>query len=321
MRSSRIIRWFGAAQKRRVSASIADLPVDTGLPTIEADAAAECPEGYRTVEPMGGFNGESGLQLKSFDSAEWWDGVTRVFQLPVSGAPLQLYSGVMQPYSAEQYRIIRTGIVRALQRPFLLAVSSPGVGDGKTFNAINLAAALALTGEGRTLLIDTDLRGASVHKHLRIDQSPGLAEVLSGSSQLHSAIVRFKELPALHVLPAGASIANPTDQFDSPAWNELVKVVRRCFAHVVLDCPPVNLFGDYDLIAAVCDGVLAVVRPGHTNRTLCMAALAKLRPRLTGVVINGAKDWFLWKKSTLKYYSRYYSDSKEHRSRRLRSAR
>lgn len=305
-----IIRLFQKTDGGRSSVSNAVARYETVTPTdAKAGVAQEVAD--RVLKPNGSVVEKLALHLEPFDKGEWWDEATRAVPLETPGTPPLLSSTAMLPYAAEQYRIIRTAVVRALPRPFLLAISSPGVADGKTVNAVNLAAALALTGEGRTLLIDADLRGASVHKKMHIGQSPGLAEVLAGTSTLQNAMVRFEQLPALHVLPAGTTGVNPTDQFDSPRWLELAAAMRRRFTHVVLDCPPVGLFADYDLIAAVCDGVLAVIRPGHTNRTLCTAALAKMRPKLTGVVINGAEDWLLWKKSTRKYYSHYASKGKE----------
>jgi capsular exopolysaccharide synthesis family protein len=265
-------------------------------------AAAPPPE---RVKANGSAANEAVSQLAPVPSERRPDTPARVIPLGASGTLPLLELTRIQPHAAEQYRIIRTAVVAALQRPFVIAVSSPGVADGKTLTSVNLATALAMTGEGRTLLIDADLRGASIHERVHIEQSPGLGEVLSGKCRLQDAIVRFDGLLALHVLPGGEATVNPTDLLDSPAWASLIAEARSRFQHVVLDGPPVALFADYDLIAAVRDGVLAVVRPDHTNRLLYKTAMTKMRPKLTGVVLNGTDDWFLWKKSTHRYYSHY----------------
>jgi Mrp family chromosome partitioning ATPase len=59
---------------------------------------------------------------------------------------------------------------------------------------------------------------------------------------------------------------------------------------------------DYDLVQAVADGVIFVVRPDHSDRNLCLAALQKASAtgKLTGVLINCAENWFLYKR-----YGRY----------------
>jgi capsular exopolysaccharide synthesis family protein len=214
-------------------------------------------------------------------------------------------------YAADQYRIVRTKIVQALHKPFRLVITSPGAGDGKTITALNMAVAMALKGEGRTLLIDADLRGARVHQLLEVPISPGLGEVLEGTSQLEEAMFEVEQLPGLHVLPAGKPESNPTELLDSSRWRALAEKARQLFAHVIVDSPPVELVADFDLIAAVCDGVALVVRPDHTDRSLCLAAIQKLRPKLTGVLINAAPDWFLWKKSSYHNYYHYHQGHKK----------
>lgn len=257
-------------------------------------------------EPPAGKAGEGAKILYLPDDLEGWD-LSALRSIPMRApASLLLTSAKEQDLvPADQFRIIRTRVVQNLKRPFVLAVSSPGVGDGKSFTSLNLAAAMALSGQHPTLLIDADLRRSTQHTQLSLGRSPGLAEILSGAALVQDAIVRFEEMPALAVLPAGEETPHPTDLFDSTRWRRLAQVVRCHFGQIIVDCPPVELFADYELIAAQSDGVLAVVRPDHTDRTCCLEALAKMKPKLTGVVVNGAEDWFLWKSSTQRYLSHY----------------
>lgn len=222
-----------------------------------------------------------------------------------------LADGCDLKYAAEQYRIVRTRLVQKLGERFRVVVTSPGIGDGKTVNAINLAASLAMKSEGRTLLIDADLRRANVHRWLELPQSPGLADVLAGTCAAQDAIVPVEGLAGLLVMPAGQARENPTELLDSSRWRSLAELVRQKFPQVILDCPPVEVVADYDLIASVCEGVVLVVRPDHTDRPSCLAALGKLRPKLTGVLINESREWFLWKKGAQGsyYYSRKYTNS------------
>src|SRR5262245_13407327 len=78
-------------------------------------------------------------------------------------------------YAAEQYQGLRLTVER-LQRASdarIIAVSSPGAGDGKTITSINLAAALARGDDVRVLLIDADLRRPTVAQRLGLDVSGG----------------------------------------------------------------------------------------------------------------------------------------------------
>ena len=66
--------------------------------------------------------------------------------------------------AAEQYRVLRHLVETLRKRTNLqiLAVTSPGVGDGKSVTAINLAGALAQSPDARVLLADMDLRRPAV---------------------------------------------------------------------------------------------------------------------------------------------------------------
>jgi capsular exopolysaccharide synthesis family protein len=209
---------------------------------------------------------------------------------------------------ATEYRIIRTRIAQMMKEPFLLAISSPGIGDGKTVTAVNLAVALAMKGAGGILLVDGDLRRANIHSRLGIE-GPGLAEVLAGKCRLDDAIVRVEQFASLYVLPAGEAGADPAELFDSSAWRDLATRLRGLFSNVIVDCPPVDIVADYDLIAPVCDRTILVVRPDHTDRSAFLDIVARVRPHLVGLVVNSCKRW-LFSKSPVRDY-RYYYDSRD----------
>jgi capsular exopolysaccharide synthesis family protein len=186
-----------------------------------------------------------------------------------------------------------------------MAVSSAGAGDGKTISSINIAGVLSLRDNATMLLMDADFRRPSISRLLGLPAEPGLANVLSGACTLQDAIVRVEQFPNLYVLPAGASDANSAELLDTEQWKSLCATVRERFSFVVVDGPPIAGVADYELIQASCDGVIVVVRPDHTDRTLFNRAfdLIPEKKRL-GVVLNCAQEWFLWKTHESYYYAR-----------------
>src|SRR5687768_12299346 len=78
-------------------------------------------------------------------------------------------------FAAEQYQALRLKIegLQQTRGVRVLAVTSPGVSDGKTVTSINLAAALARGPDTRVLLIDADLRRPSVAKQLGLPDDDG----------------------------------------------------------------------------------------------------------------------------------------------------
>ena len=193
--------------------------------------------------------------------------------------------------AAEQYRIIRTKIFHQVPGSSITVICSPGMGDGKTVTSVNLAAALAHKSEDKVILIDADLRLSKVHERLGIPNAPGLAEVLAGTCALEDAMLRVEQLPNFYVLPAGQAEVNPTELLDCSNWRALLVRLREEFRRTIVDSPPVEAVADYDLIAANCDGVVLVVRPDHTSRPLLANALAKVKGKLIGVLINDVEDW------------------------------
>jgi capsular exopolysaccharide synthesis family protein len=231
----------------------------------------------------------------------------RQVSLRVSDASPLLSSKREDRRAAEQYRIIRTRIFHQLPGSSITVIASPGMGDGKTVTSVNLAAALAHKSEDKVILVDADLRLSKVHERLGIPKSPGLAEVLSGACALEDALLQVEQSPNFYVLPAGQAQSNPTELLDSSNWRGLLARLREDFRRTIVDSPPVEAVADYDLIASNCDGVVLVVRPDHTSRSLLTSALAKVKGKLIGVLINDVEDWFLWKRGSPSYH--YYQNA------------
>jgi capsular exopolysaccharide synthesis family protein len=211
-------------------------------------------------------------------------------RVPAPSPLLPFEKGHWRP--SEQYRTLRTKIGQHPLQPNLIVFSSPDSGDGKSVTSINTAAALALNKDGQVLLVDADLRRSTVHGQLGLPESPGLSEVLSGASTLEGALVHIREFPNLHVLTAGVAPINPVELLDSDRWRELCQRLRGMFRYVIIDSPPVGAVADYELIQAVCDGVILVLRPDFTNRHLCQVAMDFVpQDKFLGVLLNCVPDW------------------------------
>ena len=198
-------------------------------------------------------------------------------------------------------------------QPRLIVISSPDSGDGKSVTAINIAGALALKSEGQVLLVDADLRKSTIHAQLGLPESPGLAEVLAGECTPEEALVHTREFPNLYVVSAGTPPRNPVELLDSERWRALCAKFRDMFRYVIIDSPPVGTVADYELIQAVCEGVILVVRPDFTNRNLCRSALDFVpKAKFLGVLLNCVPDWSPAKYAGSKYY--YASGEEPYRS-------
>jgi capsular exopolysaccharide synthesis family protein len=210
--------------------------------------------------------------------------------------------------AADQYRIIRTKILHSPGKPQIILVSSPSSGDGKTITAINLAASFALKESARVLLVDGDFRRPRISEILGVS-GKGLHDVLDGSTDLQSALVRSEEIPNLFLLCAGNGAENASELLDSERWQTVIRQLRPHFSNVIFDAPPIAAVADYELLQLASDGVIVIVRPDHTERAGCLNALQTIpRQKLVGVVLNAVEDWWFWKAPNSGYYPKPFPE-------------
>jgi Mrp family chromosome partitioning ATPase len=144
---------------------------------------------------------------------------------------------------------------------------------------------------------------------LGLPESPGLAEVLAGTCTVEDALIHTQEFSNLYVLCAGNAPSNPVDLLDREQWPSLCARLRSAFRYVIMDSPPVSGVADYELIQAVCDGIILVLRPDFTNRQLCLNALECIpEKKFLGVLMNCIPDWSPGVKAGTDYY--YYARDK-----------
>jgi capsular exopolysaccharide synthesis family protein len=168
-------------------------------------------------------------------------------------------------------------------------VTSPGAQDGKSITAANLALTMAQELQRNVLLVDADLRGASVHALFGLDQGPGLTEVLTGEATLDEALVHLPD-HRLTLLPAGGIPQFPTELLGSTAMRRVTDTLRSRFDRILLDLPAVMPLADVGTVAPLADGVLMVVRAGITKRPALDEALAAFEEnKVLGVVLNDAR--------------------------------
>lgn len=194
-------------------------------------------------------------------------------------------------FAAERYQGLRLKLEQLRQqRPLqVIAVTSPGAGDGKTLTSINLAGALARESDARILLIDADLRRSAVGSQLGIaDGTPGLGELIAGPTAPLPKLVQRPLDCGFDVLPAG-SVSMPLQRmFRSERLLQVLADARERYDYVLLDTPPLAPVFDAALLSRAVDGMIVVVAAGKTPRKLLDATLDLLDPaKVVGIVFNG----------------------------------
>lgn len=193
---------------------------------------------------------------------------------------------------AEQYRALRHVIEQKhrAESMSVIAISSPGGGDGKTTTAINLAGALAQAPDARVLLVEADLRSPSIGSLLGLGDldAVGLVHAVLDPGLSLADIVQPLPTFNLGVVVAGQTPPSPYEVLKSPRLAELFEEARRDYDFVVIDTAPLVPVQDYRVIARLVDGMVLVVAAHRTPRPMLEAAFEILDPsRMVGLVFNG----------------------------------
>jgi capsular exopolysaccharide synthesis family protein len=195
-------------------------------------------------------------------------------------------------FAAEQYRSLCYLVEQARRSAGLkvIGITSPAVGDGKTTTAINLAGSLGHTSDARILLVDGDLRAASVAKHLGIEdrEGPGLVDAILDPSLPFESLVRPCPPYNFSVVTAGRSSEAPYELLKSSRLGEILDEARRRYDYVILDTAPLVAVPDCRVIGEWVDGFVVVVMAHKTPRKLLEEALNLMDPnKVVGLVFNG----------------------------------
>ena len=192
----------------------------------------------------------------------------------------------------EAFRSIRSSLLfmsNGGTKPKTIIVASSVPEEGKSTVALYLAATLARA-NSRVLLIDADLRRATLHTFFGTASSPGLAEILNEEISFAEAIVPTG-LENLALLPAGEANRNPGELVLSQVWPGFLAEAKSQFDYILVDTPPVLATDDAASLAPKVDGVLFVVRGSFTSARMARGALDALRQRhvhVLGLIFNRA---------------------------------
>lgn len=206
--------------------------------------------------------------------------------------------------AAEAYRTIRTAVFFGAPKgeAKTVLITSPAPADGKTTLVSNLAIAMAQAGQ-KVLILDADFRKPMQHNIFEISpEDRGLSGVLAGTRELKDAIWP-SPIEGLHVLPCGPDVPNPSEILNSESFAKLLEKLTEKYDRVVIDSPPVMPVTDAQILAAICDVTLLVLRAEKSTRKMSQQArdgLLSVGAHVLGAVVNDVP-----KKGHYGYYSHY----------------
>ncbi|MCR4965133.1 MAG: polysaccharide biosynthesis tyrosine autokinase [Bacteroidales bacterium] len=169
----------------------------------------------------------------------------------------------------EAFRVLRTNLefMSKGKDSNVIMLTSFNPASGKSFITMNTAIALAIKNK-KVLVIDGDLRHASLSAYI-FSPKRGLANVLGGQEKdVHNVIVKSDEYTTLNYLPVGTIPPNPTELLETELFANVIAQLRGEYDYVLIDCPPIDIVADPQIINKYVDRTIFVVRAGLLERSM-----------------------------------------------------
>ena len=285
--------------------------IDEALKRIAEDAPAEAPT---EIGDPPGTSGDAFVAPWKFDETEGagpelvpgvpGDASTAVIAEAASPHPprLALFRGVdpsvasrlvigpsASPILAEQFRRLAATLHHAqlVQGTKVVMIASANPGDGKTLTSANLALTLSESYRRDTLLIDADLRRPALHGIFRVPNVSGLNDGLKAGDDARLSALRLTD--KLTLLPGGKPVPDPMGGLTSTRMRRILEEAAARYDWVILDTAPLGGLADANVLGAMVDAAILVVRANQTPHQDVVNAIEALgRDRVLGCVLNDA---------------------------------
>ncbi len=224
-------------------------------------------------------------------------------------------NGMLVPNSAngqlaEEYRVIKRPLLmnafgegnEVIQNANLILVTSSLPGEGKTFNAVNLALSIAAERDRTVLLVDADVIKPAASRLFGVEDRPGLIDLLEREKTFPEVLLRTDE-PKLAIIPAGRRHLHATELLASEGMKQLARGMSRKYPDriIIFDSPPLLATTQAGVLANHVGQVVLVVESESTPQYIVGEAVRILSDcDVVGCVLNKTKQGF-----GLGYYAYY----------------
>ena len=169
---------------------------------------------------------------------------------------------------SEAFRILRANLsfmTSANNKKQIISLTSTMAGEGKSYIALNLAMACAISGK-KVCLVDIDLRKMASSRFFKMRGKKGVSEYLAEQENNLEELIQPTAYENVSVLPGGVIPPNPAELLMSERFDKIIEFLRTKFDFVILDNPPLGIVADTGIANRVADVTLYVIRVGALDR-------------------------------------------------------
>lgn len=195
----------------------------------------------------------------------------------------------------EAFRVLRSNVdfiknKNTQQKVFVVTSFNPG--SGKSFLSMNIAMSFAIKGK-KVLVIDGDLRHGTVSAYVGSPKK-GLSDYLGyEETSWNELLITDKKYPNLHTIPVGTIPPNPTELLEDKSLATLIQALRNEYDYIFIDCPPIDIVADAQIIEQYADRTFFVVRAGLLDCSL-LSELENIyqekRFKNLSIILNGTES-------------------------------
>jgi succinoglycan biosynthesis transport protein ExoP len=156
------------------------------------------------------------------------------------------------------YPSIDDGSIRSL------LITSPGPSEGKSTTVVNLGISIARERK-KVVLVDMDLRRASLHAYFNLPNHVGVTDMLQGEASLDEAI-QATPVEGLSIISSGPPSPDAGVLIESGELGSLISELTTRFDMVVIDSAPILVKSDALVLAKHVDGPIVVIESEKTTR-------------------------------------------------------
>ena len=189
------------------------------------------------------------------------------------------------------FNLLRTTLTKRMKEKGhrLVGITSATPSAGKSFLSMNLAASLSKVSDDDVILVDLDMRRASIADVVGMTVKRGVSDFLNGEvSDLASIGSRVDE-SQLILFPTKHVAKHTAELISGPNFDKLILNLREQTGDsiILFDLPPAFANDDAMLILGQLDAYVMVIDSGKTNAKQVQEVLAMLNPvPCIGTVLN-----------------------------------
>jgi tyrosine-protein kinase Etk/Wzc len=225
------------------------------------------------------------------------DNIERLTDIPVLGKILhnnKKTNNVVFEYPtssiAESYRALRTNLdfylVKSGHKKVIL-VSSCIEGEGKSFNALNIAMSYAQLGR-KTILLDFDLRKPTPYFNKKEESSVGLSSFLINQATLKEITIQSPH-EKLDYICSGPIPPNPAELLALEKAENLIDSLKEKYDYIIIDTPPLAQVTDGFLLMEKADIKVIIARYNYSKKSIFSIIMKDLHQKNIGnvcIVLN-----------------------------------